>query len=39
MKTINEKFTDEEFELLKKSKGDISWHDWIMSFADMEDEE
>lgn len=30
MKTINEKFTDKEFKELKKSKGKLSWHDFIL---------
>jgi predicted CopG family antitoxin len=33
MKTINESFTDEEFERLKRKKGKRSWHDFIMSLA------
>ena len=33
MKTINETFTDEEFERLKKAKGDKSWHDFILGLA------
>lgn len=33
MKTLNETFTDEEFELLKKVKGKRSWHDFIMTLA------
>ncbi len=33
MKTVNETFTDEEFERLKNSKGDKSWHDFIMELA------
>jgi len=36
MKTINEKFTDEEFEALEKSKGEMNWHDFIMSLADWD---
>jgi hypothetical protein len=30
MKTINETFTDEEFEILLKRKGKKSWHDFIL---------
>lgn len=30
MKTINETFTDEEFERLVKAKGDKTWHDFIL---------
>lgn len=31
MKTINEKFLDEEYEQLKKAKGDMNWHDFFMT--------
>jgi predicted CopG family antitoxin len=30
MKTLNEKFTDEEYEKLKTAKGTKSWHDFIL---------
>lgn len=30
MKTINETFTDEEYENIKKLKNGLSWHDFIM---------
>ena len=30
MKTINETFTDEEFELMKSLKKNLSWHDFII---------
>lgn len=30
MRTINETFTDEEYEKLKIVKNDSSWHDFIM---------
>ncbi|MEX1384453.1 hypothetical protein [Lutibacter sp.] len=30
MKTINEKFTDEEFEKMQKVKGSQNWHDFIL---------
>ena len=33
MKSITEKFTDEEFTLLKEVKGDLSWHDFIMTLT------
>jgi len=33
MKTINETFSDEEFEMLRKKKGDLSWHDFILSLV------
>jgi predicted CopG family antitoxin len=31
MKTINETFTDDEFNSLLKLKKDLSWHDFILS--------
>ena len=33
MKTLLEKFTDEEFEKLKtvKEKTGMNWHDWLLS--------
>jgi hypothetical protein len=33
MKKINEVFEDEEFELLKKKKGNKTWHDFIMELT------
>ena len=30
MKTLNETFTDEEHEKLKKAKKSLSWHDYIL---------
>ena len=33
MKVINETFTDEEFEFLKKIKDGLSWHDFILDMA------
>ena len=33
MKQIRETFTDEEHKKLIKSKGEQSWHDFIMSLA------
>jgi len=33
MKTINETFTDEEMDRLKKAKDNKSWHDFIMELA------
>jgi len=30
MKTINETFTNKEFDKLKKKKGKMSWHDFIL---------
>ena len=34
MKTINETFTDEEFRKLKKKKGKLSWHDFILKLTE-----
>ena len=31
MKTINETFTDNEFENLLKIKGSLNWHDFILT--------
>ena len=31
VRTVNETFTDEEFEQLLKAKGNESWHDFILS--------
>ena len=36
IKKISESFTEEEFERLKKVKGDKSWHDFIMELAKVE---
>lgn len=33
MRTINVTFEDEEYEKLKKKKGNMSWHDFIMLLA------
>ena len=33
MKTLNEKFTDEEFKKLKRLKKKLSWHDFILLLA------
>jgi hypothetical protein len=30
MKTLNESFTNQEFESLKQSKGKLNWHDFIL---------
>jgi len=30
MKTINETFTDEEYNLMQKIKNGLSWHDFIL---------
>jgi predicted CopG family antitoxin len=36
MKTINETFTDKEFNKLQAVKGKKSWHDFIMELATNE---
>ena len=33
MRSITEKFTDEEFEALTAAKGKTSWHNFIMSLV------
>jgi hypothetical protein len=33
MKTINETFTEEEFQKLKTVKGNKSWHEFILKVA------
>jgi predicted CopG family antitoxin len=33
VKTINVTFEDEEYQRLKKKKGKLSWHDFIMTLA------
>ena len=30
IRTINERFTEEEFDKLKEAKGKLTWHDFIM---------
>ena len=37
MKNVNEKFTDEEYEKLKKTKdkSGLNWHDFIMSLTEV----
>lgn len=35
MKTINVTFTDEEHELLIETKGNLNWHDFILTNEDM----
>jgi predicted CopG family antitoxin len=37
MKTINETFTDEEYEGLVNNKDDLSWHDYILQLIDRGD--
>ena len=41
MKTLLEKFTDQEFKELKKkkSKYDLNWHDFILLLTNIEDSE
>lgn len=39
MRRVNEVFTDEEFEHLKKAKGSKSWHDFIMELANRGENE
>jgi predicted CopG family antitoxin len=36
MKTINETFTDEEYEMLLRYKGSLTWHDFIMKIITFE---
>lgn len=33
MKTLNETFTDQEYEALKQAKGKQTWHDFIMELT------
>ena len=37
MKTINVTFTDEEHDVLVKTKGDLNWHDFILKIKDLDD--
>jgi predicted CopG family antitoxin len=37
MKTINVTFEDEEYQRLKKKKGKLSWHDFIMALTREDD--
>jgi len=34
MKTINETFDDKEYKALIKKKGDLSWHDFILTLTE-----
>jgi predicted CopG family antitoxin len=34
MKTINETFTDEEYEKLKEAKKKLNWHDFILKLIE-----
>ncbi|KKL95000.1 hypothetical protein LCGC14_1858920 [marine sediment metagenome] len=34
MKTIHIPMEDEEYEALKKEKGEVSWHDFVMRLAE-----
>lgn len=36
-KRINETFSEEEFMLLKEFKGELSWHDFIMTLTEKEE--
>jgi len=38
MKTVNVVFENEEFELLMKAKGTKSWHDFILTLAEVKEE-
>ena len=38
MKTINVTFTDEEGERLTEAKGVLSWHDFIMTLVEEEED-
>jgi hypothetical protein len=33
MKTVNEKFTEHEFEKLLRAKGEKNWHDFILELV------
>lgn len=35
MKQINVYFEDKELEELKKKKGNLSWHDFILKFVEL----
>jgi hypothetical protein len=37
LKTINETFSEEEMILLKKSKDEMNWHDFIMTLIKEEE--
>jgi len=37
MKTINEQFSEDEFEKLKASKGNKSWREWMLEQAGEEE--
>ena len=37
MKTINVTFTDEEHDVLVKTKDDLNWHDFILKIKDLDD--
>lgn len=33
MKSINEKFTEEEYDIIKQAKDGLSWHDYILKIS------
>ena len=35
MKTLNETFSDTEFEALKQAKGKLNWHDFILALPKL----
>jgi len=37
MKSVYEKFTEEEHKTLLQRKGNTSWHDYILSIGDTDD--
>lgn len=39
MKTLNIPLEDEEFKELGKSKGDLSWHDFILTLINKSDKQ
>lgn len=39
VKHLQETFSEEEFERLRRAKGDMSWHDFILSLAEDEREQ
>ena len=37
MKTLNETFEDDEWEQLLKKKGDLTWHEALIKWANLEE--